>query len=210
MNAVPSTAPRGRLQLILLAMLFFLPLLISYVLYFWFPDYRPSGTTNYGQLLDPAKPLPISELGLRDAKGEALAPEALLGRWNYLILGGNECSDTCRRNLVMARQVRLSLNEKRSRVQCVLIVDSVDVATRLAAELKDEHPQLLVIADETQGETSLHSTLQPPEASMYLSDPHGNWLMSYPTLTDTQEGTLADFKGIKKDIKKLLRLSQIG
>ena len=84
MNAVPSTAPRGRLQLILLAMLFFLPLLISYVLYFWFPDYRPSGTTNYGQLLDPAKPLPISELGLRDAKGEALAPEALLGRWNYL------------------------------------------------------------------------------------------------------------------------------
>ena len=48
--------------------------------------------------------------------------------------------------------------------------------------------------------------LQPAGASAYLVDPNGNWLLVYPSGLATQD----QFKGMQKDIKKLLRLSQIG
>ncbi len=210
MNAVSDQgAPRGRVQLVLLALLFFVPLLVSYILYFWFPEYRPSGTTNYGQLVDPAQSLPLNKMSLKNAQGETLEDVTLLGRWTYLILADDQCDEVCMRSLIMSRQVRLALNEKRSRVQHVLVVNSVEVAKNLSDQLAAEHPQLLVIADLGEDQR-LDQILKPDDASLYLIDPHGNWLMAYPPLVDTPEGTLADFKGIRKDIKKLLRLSQIG
>ena len=44
------------------------------------------------------------------------------------------------------------------------------------------------------------------ERAIYLMDPLGNWLMRYPTGPERD----AEFKGIKKDLSKLLSVSQIG
>lgn len=203
-TAAPSNAPRGRTQFLLLATLFFFPLLISYVLYFWFPGIRPSGTTNYGELVNPAQPAP--PLTFVDDQGAPLTESTFRVRWSYVVLAGSDCDDACLRHLVMTRQVRLTLNEKRSRVQRVLVLSNAADVSRVAAKLKGEHPGLRVIADTGEPGKRLSDFLQPAGAASYLLDPHGNWLLVYPSGGETQ----TDFKGMQKDIKKLLRLSQIG
>ncbi len=203
-TVVPPNTPRGRTQFLLLATLFFFPLLISYVLYFWFPDIRPSGTTNYGQLINPALPAP--PLTLVDDKGTAVDESVFRIRWSYVVLAGSECDEHCLRNLVMTRQVRLAVNEKRSRVQRVLVLSDPAAVAGVEARLKPEHPELRVIADTGAAGKRLSDFLQPAGAASYLLDPHGNWLLVYPSGGETQ----TDFKGMQKDLKKLLRLSQIG
>jgi hypothetical protein len=191
-------------QFLLLATLFFFPLLLSYVLYFWFPDLRPSGTTNYGQLINPARPVPA--LSLVDAKGAALDEATFRIRWSYVVLAGSDCDESCRRKLVMTRQVRIAMNEKRSRVQRVLVLSDPAAVPRVAKALAAEHPDLHVLGDTGTPGARLADFLQPADAASYLLDPHANWLLVYPAGGETQ----ADFKGMQKDIKKLLRLSQIG
>lgn len=202
--APSSSAPRSRTQFILLAMLFFLPLALSYVLYFWFPQFRPSGTTNFGQLINPAQPAPA--LSLIDVDGRAQDQDVFTVRWSYVVLAGRECGEPCLRDLVMTRQVRAIMNEKRSRIQRVLVLSDANAVADVAAQLKAEHPDLRVMADIGEAGERLSDFLQPAGASAYLLDPHGNWLLVYPAGLDTQ----AQFKGMQKDIKKLLRLSQIG
>lgn len=197
-----AVVPRGRLQLILLATLFFFPLLVSYALYFLFPDLRPSGTVNYGELVLPTQTLP--ELTFVDAKGEAASTETLRGRWTYVVLAGQDCDEPCRHALVMTRQVRTSTNEKRSRVQRTLVLaEGADVAA-VAARLAPEHPDLRVLHE--TGERTLSSILQQAPAAIYLLDPLANWVMRYPAGGSIEQ----DFKGLKKDLGKLLRASQIG
>ncbi|MGH8445011.1 MAG: SCO family protein, partial [Solimonas sp.] len=117
-----SQVPRGRGQLLLLAALFFGPLLGAVLLYFTFPQSQPHGRTNYGELIAPAQPLPA--LALVDADGKALDREALRGRWTYLYVGGDACDAVCGNKLFQFRQIRLLLNEKRQRVQRVYLAPS--------------------------------------------------------------------------------------
>lgn len=201
MTSLAPPAPRGRLQLVLLALLFFGPLVLSYTLFFAFPDLRPDGQTNYGQLVSPARPLPA--LQLRDEQGQPLEQPWPPGRWTYVHLAGAGCEGTCLQRLILTRQTRLAMNEKRSRVQRVLLVDSAAAAASLKSQLQGEQPDLLVrVADEP-----VRGFFQPaPADALYLLDPLGNWLMVYPAGREIPE----DFKGLQKDLKKLLRLSQIG
>ena len=53
---------RGRRQLILLASLFFVPLLVAFWLYYGDAGWRPAGGTNQGDLINPAVPLPAVSL----------------------------------------------------------------------------------------------------------------------------------------------------
>lgn len=202
-SATPN-APRGRVQFLLLATLFFFPLLISYVLYFWFPEWRPSGTTNYGQLVNPALPAP--PMSFVDSQGAAQTEAVFRIRWSYVTLAGSDCDDACSKHLVMTRQVRLAMNEKRSRIQRVLVLSNPAAVPAVAARLKAEHPELRVIGETGEPGKRMADFLQPAGAASYLLDPHGNWLLVYPAGGEQQ----TDFKGMQKDIKKLLRLSNIG
>ena len=206
-SAASSQAPRGRVQLLLLATLFFFPLLISYGLYYLFPQFQPEDKVNYGELVDPARPQP--EMQLVEAgpeAGESPGDETLFrGRWTYIVRAGSRCDQACLRALVMVRQVRLAMNEKRSRIQRVLVLSDPAAVETVAAELASEHPDLRVVAETTEVAV-LDTFLQPAGAAIHLSDPLGNWMMFYPELTETQ----TDFKGLQKDIKRLLRLSVIG
>lgn len=203
-TAAPASAPRGRTQFILLAMLFFFPLLGSYALYFWFPEYRPAGTTNYGELIDPARPLPA--LKFVDAVGATLDETVFHGRWSYVVTAGADCDETCLHKLVLVRQVRLAMNEKRSRIQRLLVIEDPSAAAGLASRLAPQHPDLRVLAETSAQGQRLSDFLQPRDAGAYLVDPHGNWLLLYRAGGELQ----ADFKGMQQDILKLLKLSQIG
>lgn len=188
---------RGRIQFLLLALLFVAPLLSASVIYFFAPDWRPQGRTNYGELLMPARPLPPLEL--RDINGEPLGPGALRGKWSYVYLGAADCDESCAARLYQIRQIRLLLNEKRLRVQRVYLAPDAAAAARARERLGDEHADLEYQL--APAEAREFFNLPDPQA-LYLLDPLGNWLMWYPAGSDS--------KGMLKDIKKLLRVSQIG
>lgn len=192
---------RGRAQFLLLGTLFAAPLFAAVLLYFYFPQSRPAGRTNYGELLRPARPLPPLEL--IEADGNSADPALLKRKWTLLIRSDGDCDDACLRHLILTRQTRLALNEKRLRVQRVLLLSDAGKLAEVSERLAAEHPDLKVIAD---GNGAANRFFGSEESLADLLDPLGNWLMRYPPGGDTQ----TDFKGLQKDIRKLLRVSQIG
>lgn len=198
-----NQVPRGRGQLLLLAALFFGPLLAAVLLYFAFPQWQPQGRTNYGELLRPARPLPAVEL--RDVDGRPAGPDALRGRWTWLYLGAGTCDAACGEKLYQFRQIRTLLNEKRERVQRVYLAPDAAALPALQEQLARLHPDLRIYAEAAATQPLrrfIAAQAAPDPRAVYLVDPLGNWLMIYP-------GT-AESKGVLQDIKKLLSVSQIG
>ena len=113
------------------------------------------------------------------------------------------CDESCLRRLYDTRQVRLALDREMDRVQRVFVADS-DCCELKA--LRASHPDLILVQD-TEAAAPLLAML-PGEAAaqeshrVYLIDPLGNLMMFYPLD--------APAKGMLEDMKRLLRLSQIG
>lgn len=196
---------RGRVQFLLLATLFAAPLLAAYFLFFYFPDLRPQGTTNYGELVRPVKSLP--PLTLIDADGKADTGGSLKVKWTLVYLGAADCDEACASRLLTLRQTWLALNEKRERVRRVYVApDAAALATVKVAQ-SPVHKDMTWLADEGAAGARLADFFAASDAgAVYLLDPLGNWLMVYRSGNEVQ----TDFKGIKKDLIKLLKLSQIG
>lgn len=198
MTQASSPSPRtARLKLLALAALFFAPVIGAIALFFYLPEFIPAGRVNYGTLVSPARALP--QLDLVDAQGEAV-PAALQGKWSLVYLGGAACEAACQERLVLARQVRLALNQNRTRVRYVYLASAPAAAVAVDAALRPQHPDLVVLAERG---TRAREFFQPgdPDA-LYLVDPLGNWLMVYA-------GEVTP-KGLHRDLKKLLRASQVG
>lgn len=189
----------GRRQFLLLAALFAAPLLGAWLMYFVFPEHLPSGRTNHGALVSPARPL--AEQAFTDATGAARDLSALRGKWSLVYVGGAGCDTACAAKLHQVRQVRLLLNEKRLRVQRVYLAPDAAAAAAARTQLAAGNPDLVVLAPSDPG--ALRAFFQPADPqAVYVVDPLGNYLMWYPA--DAQS------KGMLQDIKKLLRNSQIG
>lgn len=195
-----SARNAGRRQFLLLTALFFVPILAATTLYL-VPQLQPQGRTQYGELLTPARPLP--ELKLLDAAGQPAAADAFRGRWTLFYLGSGPCTRSCEDKLFQVRQVRTLLNEKRLRVQRVYLAEDAAALAAARTQLGGQHPDLQFYSDAGAAGARVRDFFQPREAdAIYLADPLGNWLMVYPARSE--------YKGMLKDIKRLLRISQIG
>jgi hypothetical protein len=205
MSGAPRSAHdrRQRRVLIGLALLFFAPLGASFYLYYSGSSWHPSARVNAGELIQPPRALPAVALPL--AGGGETAPQFLHGKWTFLQVQRGNCAADCLKDLYDTRQVRLALDRDLPRVQRVLIGDSAccDLKALHAA-----HPDLIAVSAGAAAEPLL--ALLPGTAGadgrdsgrIYLIDPLGNLLMFYA----------ADAKprGMLEDLKRLLRLSQIG
>lgn len=187
---------QARLKLLLIAAVFFAPVIGAIALFFYFPEHIPAGRVNYGTLVSPARPLPA--LALADPAG-APAANPLLGKWTLVYLG-HECEAACQARLLLTRQVRLALNQNRGRLQRLYLAPGVAAAAAARDQLAAEHPDLLVLAET---EPRAAAFFQPPDPdALYLVDPLGNWLMVY--------AGVVEHKGLHRDLKKLLRVSRVG
>lgn len=196
-----NQVPRSRGQFYLLVALFFGPLIAAVLLYFAFPDFQPHERTNYGELVNPAQPIP-EPLALLDADAKPLDRETLRGRWTYLYLGADACDKACEDKLYQIRQIRTLLNEKQPRVQRVYLAPDAAALPALRAQLHETHPDLRFYTEPDAAQPLRAFFKSHDPQAVYLIDPLGNWLMVYPAA--------AESTGILKDIKKLLRISQIG
>lgn len=192
MNASGAAArPRQRRFLLLLLLLFFSPLLLSFLVYYG-SSWRPSGHTNHGKLIEPARPLPQVELA---------SPGFLKGKWSLLYIGDGRCDEPCRRTLYFMRQTQLGLGNLIPRVQRVWL--ATDHCCDPNADSEQQPP---LIAVNAQADNAAPLLAQFPtdhrDSTIFIVDPRGNLMMRYDSG--------ADPKGLREDLKKLLNLSHIG
>jgi hypothetical protein len=175
-------------MLLLLAAFFFVPVAASFVLYYGF-NWRPSGGSNHGELLEPIRQLPASTAALR-------------GKWTLFYVGDGACGEDCRQALWLARQTRLALNKDMLRINRALF------ATQNCCDrdfLGEEHEDMQVFdVGETGAKDALLSALPPGNHAndLFISDPLGNIVLRFDVRNEP--------RGLMDDLKKLLKLSSIG
>ena len=181
----------------LLIAVFVVPLLIAIAMYVM-RDYLPTmNTISSGELIHPAQP--IKTLSIQLASNETIDLEGLAGKWTYIVYSPNGCDLQCEASLFKLRQTKKATGREINRIQSALLTDinkvSADIiqrnqSTRVGGLLN------LEIVDEPGKQKQLE------DGAIYLIDPIGNLMMKYDT-TITSRGML-------KDIKKLLKISNIG
>ena len=195
-----STPRRTRTQFWILLAVFFVPLLVAFLLYYGVQGWRPSGTTNNGQLIDPPRPLP--QAALTTSTGTTLEATFMHGKWSLIYVGAGSCDERCREALMLTRQTRLALGDDMTRVQRVFLADGECCHQ---SYLDQEHPGLIAARLDGDAAAQLMRSFPPDATSagrIYIVDPLGNLMMSY------EPG--ARPKGLLEDLKKLLKLSHIG
>jgi hypothetical protein len=193
--------PANRRQFLILLAIFVLPLIAAYLVFYAFPGLRPTHTTNYGQLVQPARPLPA--LDLRDADGKPAAAGLFQGKWSMVYIAPADCGDSCQKAVYLSRQVRTALDRNARRLQRVYIAPDAQSLAAARSRFSVEHPDLQLLADNGGAAAGFFQPALPD--ALYMVDPLGNWFMLYPPRADQD----ADFKGILKDLKKLMNQSQV-
>lgn len=172
------------------------PVIASYTAYYLLP---PSGRTNYGDLIEPQRPLP--NLALRELDGRAVDVASLRGRWLMVTVDGGDCDDACQRKLWQMRQVRLTTGKDVDRVERVwLIADAAPLPTIVMREYEGTR---FLRADAAQ--LKAYFAL-PPDGRLadhiWIVDPLGNQMLRWPKDADPNR--------MKRDLARLLKASGIG
>lgn len=181
------TLLKKRLMLIGLLSVFIVPLLLASSLYAKL-DWRPDGTTNNGTIL--AQPL--------SDQGRVAFVED--GRWTLLMPVSDNCPLSCQADLFKIRQVREALGKYVERIGYRVLLVNPDVRP-LPADLIQQHQHMAVMEDAPLWqELKATKIIRPGE--VLLIDPLGNLVMHYES----------EFvaKDLYKDLKRLLKLSNIG
>lgn len=186
---------RGRLQLILLAVIFLGPLALAMYLYYGVDDWAPPGQTNHGTLIEPVVLLP--EVPIDTLAGESTSPEVLRHHWTMLYVNPEPCGEACRQEIIKIRQVRLALGAEADRVERLYLAGGEPPPPEWLAKT-----QAGLVSASLEDNPALAAALPSPEAAIYFVDPLGNLMMRFPADADPED--------IKTDLKKLLRISRIG
>ena len=186
---------RGRQVLLIIAAVFLLPVIVAFALYYgnlW----RPAGSSNQGELIQPARPLEFA--GLKQADGSPADPALFTGKWTLIYVGDGACDPECRQALVFGRQSRLALNNEMTRVQRVFLA----TANCCAREYFSAEQPGLIALDASGAPVLLAQFPENRQGSLFIVDPLGNLMMRHEAA-----GTS---KALLTDLKKLLKLSHIG
>jgi hypothetical protein len=196
--ALPVSHWRRYRILYLLILVCVAPVIASYTAYYLVP---PSGRTNYGDLVEPQRPLPALSLARLD--GSPVPATSLRGSWLMVQVDGGACDAACEKKLWQMRQVRLTTGKDADRVQRVwLIVDEAPLTTAVIREY-DGTLFLRARADEVAAFLPLPAEPAAKLADhIWLVDPLGNLMMRWPRDADPNR--------MKKDLTKLLKVSKIG
>ena len=108
--ASEASIRKSRRRVLWLAGFFFVPLALSFVLYYG-GIWRPQGGTNKGELINPPRPLPAIAMTLAD--GTQSAPDILLSKWTWVYIGDGH----------FVSEYQMSATSDGTRITC----DGVDV-----------------------------------------------------------------------------------
>ncbi len=182
----------GKIQLLLILAVIVVPMVIAF---FW----RPTGAGNYGELVQPVRP--IQDVVLQTLAGESRAFSELKGKWTLIYFAAASCPPACEQDLDKLRRIRLSLSENARRVQYAFVITRMDDDDRLRV-LTERHPAMLALTGTADNIAALERQFTSAPERIFLVDPLGNLMMSYPPN--------AEPRGIRSDLVRLLKVSRIG
>lgn len=182
-----------RRSLILVALVCALPVAASY---FMFYVWRPTGSTNYGELLE-VNPLP--DAPLRGLDGLPFSFSDLRGKWIMLAVDTGSCDAPCHEKLFKMRQIRLMQGKDMDRIERVWLISD---GARPDPELARLHQGAWLVDARGQDLRGMLPAQHRPQDFIYVIDPLGNLMMRYPRD--------ADPNGMKSDFVRLLKVSRIG
>lgn len=162
-----------------------------------------AGGTNNGQLITPPVTTERNEFIGHDKFSTENLKE-LPGHWVLLnVIANSDCNAVCQQAIHKTKQLRLMMNKDLTRIRrAVLIVPEVNV--EVAKQWWKEDARLLKIKPSGSLAAKLKAIrgADVPEGMLFLMDPLGNIMMQYEPKFDPYK--------VKRDLKKLLRISQIG
>ena len=179
----------------LLIAVFVVPLLIAIVMYVMRDHMPTTKTVSHGELIHPAQPIKI--LTIQSDPNETIDLQGLTGKWTYLVYSPNGCDLQCEASLFKLRQTKKATGRELNRIQSVLLTDANNVSSEiLDRNQRTRVGRLLKLEIESGAQKQLE------QGVIYLIDPIGNLMMKYNSSTTS--------RGMLKDIKKLLKISNIG
>ena len=191
---------RSKKTFYLLVLVFILPFTMAVLLHVF--DLKPSGK-SYGNLIQPPKSLQFP--ALKDIQGKVFKPEQWNKIWSIVTVDSTGCNAPCEARVHMLKQVHTSMNKEIDRVQRILLVPA-DIKAETFSELQKKYPDLIILvgADAETVRLSAEFTTgkDNAESNIFLVDPLGNLMMSYPEKFDP--------KGLRSDLTRLLKNSWAG
>ena len=196
---------RGRWLMIAVLLVCAAPVVASYFAYFVL---KPQARSNYGELIVPARPLPLS-LPLLDRDGKAVAPLGLRGQWLLVVVSGGACDARCERHLWLQRQLHEALGADKDRVDKLWLIDDDaqprrETLAAIAATADAGRPAFAPTTALRTTEPALATWLAAAPGKvladhLYIVDPRGDWMMRVPADPDPAR--------LKRDLDRLLRAS---
>ncbi|HMK14467.1 MAG TPA: hypothetical protein VK460_05585 [Burkholderiales bacterium] len=193
------------MTMVLLLLACGLPVATTWVFYLN-PDLLSKKRSNSGMLIEP--PYPLRNIHLLTASGKDFRIEDARGKWSLLWLAPQPSVSECGSYLHRMHNIRLALRENGVRLQSFAIMlagSSTDECINTNAEF----PDIILLTGSINELSDL--AMQFAKAAglsisqtdgFYLVDPLGNLMMRYDKS--------ADFKGILKDLERLLKYSWVG
>lgn len=182
----------GKLQLGIIALVFFGPLLVAGWMYAT-GRLLPAGGSNHGALLTPV-------VNLVDALAASPVLAASDGQWILLYVNEGDCLQACEQELYRLRQIRLMVGKDMDRVVRVFLHGAAPPDTVF---LETQHAGLIAVRDRSLAallEDKTPAALEP--GGLYLIDPMANLVMYFAPDLDPRE--------VVDDIGHLLEFSRIG
>jgi hypothetical protein len=173
------------------------PVIASYFTYYVI---RPEGRRNFGELIQPQRPLP--SVKATNLQGEPVALQDLKGQWLFVSVAGGACAATCQQHLYLQRQLREGLGKEKDRLDWVWLVnDDTPVAPELLPALKDA--TVLRVARSDLAQWLQAEPGRQMDEHLYVVDPLGNWMMRFPAAITPELAPK-----VKRDLDRLLRAAQ--
>lgn len=187
----------NRVQLILVLVVFAAPIAGAFL-------YKPKAFSNYGDIYTPVRPVDNLVMTGKDGQVEL---DSLRRQWILLVTANGSCDNACEDNILKIRQLRFMQNNNMVRIRTLFLHNNLAkaVSDDLAAKYSPIESYSASENDYNRWTEILKLENAPAEAQknrVYIIDPAGNLMMSYPAA--------AEPKQIQKDLKRLLKTSQIG
>jgi len=192
--AAPQQTRMGRWKMLLVLLVCAAPVVASYFTYYVL---RPEGRRNFGELINPQKPLP--DLVATALDGRQVNLQTLKDQWLLISVAGAACDAACARQLYLQRQLREGLGKDKDRLDWVWLIDD---AAPLAPEIMPALKTATVLRVSAQ---DLQAWLAPVNGAtlqdhLFLVDPLGNWMLRFPAQLSAEQAPKA-----KRDLERLLR-----
>lgn len=189
---------RGRLKMFMVLLICAAPVIASYFTYYVI---RPEGRRNYGELVEPQRPMPA--LTASTADGQPVPLASLKDQWLLVSVAGGACPAACENHLYLQRQLRETLGKNKDRLDWVwLVPDGAPVREALRPGLVQGQATVLRLPREQLAQWLEPAAGRVLEDHLYVVDPMGNWMMRFPAGMDREGAARA-----KRDLERLMRAS---